>query len=65
MEFRRILHLIVLLPVQILHSGRRIIYRIMGYNTWLKDFCYLGVSSPDGARLKQGPFTNYAVQWEL
>jgi hypothetical protein len=52
MEFRRILHLIVLLPVQILHSGRRIIYRIMGYNNWFKDFCYLGVSSPHGARLK-------------
>jgi hypothetical protein len=32
MEFRRFLHLIVLLPAQIVHSGRRIIYRIMGYN---------------------------------
>jgi hypothetical protein len=52
MEFRRILHLIVLLPVKIMHSGRRIIYRIIGYNNWLKDFCYLGVSSPDRARLK-------------
>ena len=38
MEFRRFLHLIVLLPVQIVRSGRRIIYRIMGYNEWLKDF---------------------------
>src|SRR5258708_35992756 len=38
MEFRRFLHLIVLLPAQILRSGRRIIYRIMGYNSWLKDF---------------------------
>ena len=38
MEFRRFLHLIVLLPVQIVRSGRRIIYRIMGYNNWLKDF---------------------------
>jgi hypothetical protein len=32
MEFRRFLHLIMLLPTQIVRSGRRIIYRIMGYN---------------------------------
>ncbi len=38
MEFRRFLHAIVLLPAQIVRSGRRIIYRIMGYNSWLKDF---------------------------
>jgi hypothetical protein len=38
MEFRRFLHLIVSLPAQIVRSGRRIIYRIMGYNAWLKDF---------------------------
>jgi len=29
MEFRRFLHLIVMLPAQIVRSGRRIIYRIM------------------------------------
>jgi hypothetical protein len=38
MEFRRFLHAIVLLPAQIVRSGRKIIYRIMGYNSWLKDF---------------------------
>jgi DDE family transposase len=38
MEFRRFLHAIVLLPAQIVRSGRRIIYRIMGYNRWLEDF---------------------------
>jgi hypothetical protein len=38
MEFRRFLHLIVMLPAQIVRSGRRIIYRIMGYNDWLTDF---------------------------
>src|SRR4249920_166689 len=38
MEFRRFLHLIVLLPTQIVRSGRRTIYRIMGYNSWLQDF---------------------------
>ncbi len=38
MEFRRFLHAIVMLPAQIVRSGRRIIYRIMGYNSWLKDF---------------------------
>jgi len=38
MEFRRFLHAIVLLPAQIVRSARRITYRIMGYNRWLKDF---------------------------
>lgn len=38
MEFRRFLHAIVLLPAQIVRSGRRIIYRILGYNRWLEDF---------------------------
>ena len=38
MEFRRFLHAIVLLPAQIVRSGRRIIYRIMAYNRYLKDF---------------------------
>jgi hypothetical protein len=28
----------VMLPAQIVRSGRRIIYRIMGYNDWLTDF---------------------------
>jgi hypothetical protein len=27
-----------LLPAQIVRSGRKIIYRIMGYSSWLKDF---------------------------
>jgi len=38
MEFRAFLHAVVLLPAQIVRSGRKIIYRIMGYNSWLKDF---------------------------
>jgi Transposase DDE domain group 1 len=38
MEFRRFLQAIVWLPAQIVRSGRRIIYRILGYNAWLKDF---------------------------
>ncbi len=38
MEFRRFLHEIILLPVQIVRAGRRIIYRLLGYNRWLKDF---------------------------
>jgi Transposase DDE domain group 1 len=37
MEFRHFLHAIVLLPAQIVRSARRITYRIMGYNRWLKD----------------------------
>jgi hypothetical protein len=38
MEFRRFLHAIILLPVQIVRAGRKIIYRLLGYNGWLKDF---------------------------
>ena len=37
MEFRRFLHAIVLLPAQVVRTGRRVIYRIMSYNGWLKD----------------------------
>jgi len=38
MEFRRFLHSIILLPAQIIRTGRRILYRILSYNSWLKDF---------------------------
>lgn len=38
MEFRRFQHAMILLPVQIVRQGRRIIYRLLGYNAWLKDF---------------------------
>lgn len=37
MEFRRFLHVLILLPAQVVRSGRRIIYRIMAYNSWVKD----------------------------
>ena len=38
MEFRRFLHAIMLLPCQVVRTARRVIYRILGYNSWLKDF---------------------------
>jgi len=38
MEFRRFLNSIVLLPCQIIRTGRRIIYRIVGYNQWTRTF---------------------------
>ena len=38
MEFRRFLHAIVLLPCQVVRTARRVIYRVLGYNAWLKDF---------------------------
>ena len=38
MEFRRFLHSIMLLPCQIVRTARRVIYRILGYNSWLKEF---------------------------
>lgn len=38
MEFRGFLQAIVWLAAQIVRSGRRIVYRLRGYNGWLKDF---------------------------
>jgi hypothetical protein len=38
MEFRRFLQAIILLPCQILRTGRKIVYRLLGYNGWLKEF---------------------------
>jgi hypothetical protein len=38
MEFRRFLNAILLLPCQIVRTARRVIYRILGYNSWLEDF---------------------------
>jgi hypothetical protein len=37
MEFRRFLHSFILIPAQIVRTSRRIIYRIIGYNVYLKD----------------------------
>ena len=37
-EFRRFLNTIMLIPCQVVRTGRRIIYRVLGYNSWLKDF---------------------------
>lgn len=38
MEFRSFLAAMLLLPTQIIRTGRKIIYRILGYNPWLQDF---------------------------
>ena len=38
MEFRRFLNGIVRLPCQIIRTGRRIVYRILGYNKWTRTF---------------------------
>lgn len=38
MEFRRFLNALMRLPVQIINTGRRIIYRILGYNDWVRTF---------------------------
>jgi hypothetical protein len=38
MEFRTFLQRMILVPAQIIRAGRKVIYRIMGYNGWLKDF---------------------------
>ncbi len=38
MEFRRFLNSFILLPTQIIRTGRQIKFRILGYNEWLCDF---------------------------
>jgi hypothetical protein len=38
MEFRSFLQRIILIPAQIIRAGRKVIYRMMSYNGWLKDF---------------------------
>ena len=38
MEFRRFLHAILLIPCQVVRTARRVIYRVLSYNRWLKDF---------------------------
>jgi len=38
MEFRRFLHSIILLPAQIVRTGRQIIYRFLSCNRWMNDF---------------------------
>jgi hypothetical protein len=37
-EFRSFLDVIVRIPCQIIFKGRRLVYRILGYNAWLSDF---------------------------
>jgi hypothetical protein len=38
MEFRRFLHGFILIPAQIVRTGRKVIYRLLGYNRHLSDF---------------------------
>jgi len=38
MEFRRFLNGLIRIPVQIIRAGRRIRYRILGYNQWVHTF---------------------------
>lgn len=38
MEYRRFLNTIILLPAQIIRQGRKTIFRILSYNSWLPDF---------------------------
>ena len=38
MEFKRFLHWIVRVPCQIVRTGRKIVYRFLGYTRWLRTF---------------------------
>jgi hypothetical protein len=37
-EFRRFLNAIMLIPCQVVRTARRVIYRVLSYNSWLADF---------------------------
>lgn len=37
MEFRRFLHAIMLVPAQVLRTGRRIVYRLLGWTPWVEE----------------------------
>lgn len=38
MEFKRFRHAFIMLPCQIVRSGRRIVYRLLSWNRWLRVF---------------------------
>ena len=38
MEFRGFLNTMIRLPTQIVRAGRRIVFRILGYNDWTRTF---------------------------
>ena len=38
MEFRSFVNALIHIPAQIIRKGRRIIYRILSWNPWLKTF---------------------------
>ena len=38
MEFRRFLHAIIMMPCQIIRTGRKIVFRLLGYNSWTSVF---------------------------
>jgi len=38
MEFRRFLQAIMLIPCQVVRTARRVVYRVLAYNSWLGDF---------------------------
>jgi hypothetical protein len=35
MEFRRLMHSLILIPAQIVRTDRRIIYRLRSYHSWV------------------------------
>ena len=48
-EFRRYLDALIMLPAQIVRSGRRIIFRLLNYNDWVPDLL------ETWAELRRGP----------
>ena len=54
MEFRRFLHTFVLIPCQLVRTGRKLVYRLLGYNRYLTKFfsTFLRIKS---LRIRPGP----------
>ena len=38
MEFRTFLNALIRIPCQIVRTGRRLVYRFLGYSPWLEEF---------------------------
>lgn len=38
MEFRSFLNAFIAIPCQIIRTGRKVVYRLLGYNSWTKEF---------------------------
>ena len=60
MEFRKFAQAMIQVPCQIVKTGRRIIYRLLGSNSWQPVFFRCG---PERLRMDAGAWTTLAWRW--